>query len=377
MKPRTLISGIAAALAAGALSASAHAQGALSDFVVSGEAAQRILDSTTINLETAERIAMACERLATEENVAISIYVLDNDGNHVYLHRMDGQVWTNIATAEMKAVTALRLRTSSKAMMNRAIEDPPAEWLQMVQLGLFSNAGGLPVVVDDQLIGAIGVGGSRPRPAEGWSDEICGHKALAEVIGPQPPLLEDLPRPRPPRTAVGPRFDRSEVPESSLPAEWVVSGEAAANIFEANQISGDAARRVALECRNWAAARDETMSLFIMDPSGNAVHGERMDGQVWHDIKTAELKAETARRSRSATSARHAGVTNNPAGFPRAVELFDFYDEPGGLPIVVDGQMIGAIGVSGTENGEDEACAVAGLEAVFGDRVTLPVYPQD
>jgi len=354
----------------------AVAQNATSEFVVSGAAAAQILDSTTINLATAERIGMTCERLAEEEGVAISIYVLDNDGNNVYLHRMDGQVWTNIATAEMKAQTALGLRAPSKGLMNRAIANTNTEWQEMTFLGLFSNAGGLPVVVDNQLIGAIGVGGSAPRPPE-WSDEICGYKALEQVIGPQPPLLEDVQRERTPRTAVAPRFAPGKTPTSSLPAEWVVSGDAAARLYEANQISGDAARRVALGCRNWAAERGETMSLFIMDPSGNAVHGERMDGQVWHDIKTAELKAETARRSRSVTSARYAGSVNNPAGFPRAVGLFGFYDQPGGMPIVVDGQMIGAIGVSGTASGNDEACAVAGLQTVFGDRVAVPVYPQN
>lgn len=351
----------------------ASAQPVPAKFVVSGAAAGKILDSTTINLATAERIGMTCERLAREQGVAISIYVLDNDGNHVYLHRMDGQVWTNIATAEMKAKTALRLRAPSKQLMNHAIENPNDEWQEM-KLGLFANAGGLPVIVNDQLIGAIGIGGSRPQPPV-WSDEICGHKALTEVIGPQPPLLEDIARPRTPPTVPVPRFSPGEPPESALPSEWVVSGEAAARISDANQISGNAARRVAMACRNWAAERGETASLYIIDQNFNAVHGERMDGQVWHDMNTALRKAETALRSRSATSARHAGTTNNPGGFPRAIELFNFFDQPGGLPIVVDGQILGAIGVSGTASGEDEACAVAGLTSVFGDRVTIPVYP--
>ena len=73
------------------LTATVNAQ----EFVVSGDAAARMLDSTSINLATAERITQICERLATERGVAISVYVLDNDGNHVYIHRMDGQVWTN------------------------------------------------------------------------------------------------------------------------------------------------------------------------------------------------------------------------------------------------------------------------------------------
>jgi uncharacterized protein GlcG (DUF336 family) len=366
---KTAVAAVAATVTLGAAAQSVPAQ-----FVVSGEAAAKILDATTINLATAERIATTCERLATENDVAISIYVLDNDGNHVYVHRMDGQVWTNIATAEMKAKTALRLREPSKALMNHVIDEPFDEWRQM-ELGLFSNAGGLPVVVNNQLIGAIGVGGSAARPPE-WSDEICGHRALTEVIGPQPPLLEDIARERPPRRAAVPQFRAQQAPASSLPAEWVVSGANAARIFDGNQISGDAARRIAMSCRSWAAENGQTVSLHIMDTSGIAVHAERMDGQVWHDMETALLKAETARRSRSATSARSAGAMNNPTGVPRAIGLFDFYDEPGGLPIVVDGQMIGAIGVSGTSNNQDETCAVTGLKAVFGDRVLVPVYPQ-
>ena len=355
--------------------AAATAQTVSSEFVVSGDAAAHILDTTSINLATAERITQICERLATERGVAISVYVLDNDGNHVYIHRMDGQVWTNIATAEMKARTALALREPSKAQMNRAIRDPNTEWVGM-DLGLFANAGGLPIIVNDQLIGAIGVGGSAPRINEGWSDELCAHNAMIEVLGPQPPVLEDLPRPRPAPTAPVPRFRATKVPESSLPSEWVVSGDAAARIFNANQISSDAARRVARSCRNWAAGRGESMSLFILAPSGDLVHGERMDGQVSLNMKTALLKAETALRSRSPTSARDAAVKNNRGGFPRVVGLFDFYTEPGGVPIVVDGQMIGAIGVSGMASGENEACAAEGLKSVFGNRAAVPVYQQ-
>src|SRR5215813_2003371 len=162
-----------------AFTATAFGQNLPSQFVISGETARKIHDFTTINLATAERIAETCERLAQKEGVAISIYILDNDGNHVYMHRM-----------------------------NRVIQNPDAE-LQQIQFGLFPNSGGLPIIVNDQMIGAVGVGGSAPRVAQGWSDEICAHKALTEVLGTQPPLMQDLP----PRPAVNkanapvPRFD--------------------------------------------------------------------------------------------------------------------------------------------------------------------------
>jgi len=106
--------------------------------------------------------------------------ILDNDGNHVYVHRMDGQGYLNIVTAEMKARTALMGREASKNRMNRVIQNRDAE-LQQIQLGFFPNSGGLPIIVNDQMIGAIGVGGSAPRVAQCWSDEICAHKAMTEV----------------------------------------------------------------------------------------------------------------------------------------------------------------------------------------------------
>ena len=85
-------------------------------------------------------LPMSCEKAAAAEGVQISIMVLDNDGNHVYMDRMDGQGYLNIVTADMKARTALMDRQPSKILMNRVIEDPTQE-LQLIQLGLFANSG--------------------------------------------------------------------------------------------------------------------------------------------------------------------------------------------------------------------------------------------
>ena len=352
--------------------AAAPAQNLPSQFVISGETARKIHDFTTINLATAERIAETCERLSSKEGVAVSIYILDNDGNHVYMHRMDGQGYLNIVTAEMKARTALMGREASKNRMNRVIQNPDAE-LQQIQLGFFPNSGGLPIIVNDQLIGAVGVGGSAPRVAQGWSDEICAHKAMTEVLGPQPPLVEDLP----PRAAANrgntpvPRFDLPQgvIPRSSLPPEFVVSGRAAANIFDANQISSEAAKKVARTCRAWAAEHGGSASIYIIDTHGTFVHQERGDGQVYNNIRTAMLKAQTALQTRQPTSIRAAQLRNDPSGQPRQLMQFGFFGVSGG-------EMIGAIGVGGGAGGGDENCAIEGLKAAFGNRVLLPVYPQ-
>jgi uncharacterized protein GlcG (DUF336 family) len=376
MKVRIIASGL---IAAGgmALGSGALAQNVPSQFVVSGKAAEQIQDFTTINLATAERIAQACEQLATAENVGISIMVLDNDGNHVYMDRMDGQGYLNIVTAEMKARTALMGREPSKVRMNRVIQDPTQE-LQLIQLGFFPNSGGLPIVVNKQLIGVVGVGGSAPRVPV-WSDEICAHKALTEVIGPSvAPLVEDLPpRQNPnPGTAPVPRFAAAAPPKSSLSPEFVIGAKAATNVFDANQISLTAAKKIARVCRDWAASKGGSMSLYIIDTAGEFVHIERMDGQVYNNIRTAMLKAQTALRTRQPTSINAAQLRNNPAGLPRSTGNYNFFTNSGGIPIVVDGQLIGAIGVGGgAGGGGDENCAIEGLKATFGDHVTLPVYP--
>jgi uncharacterized protein GlcG (DUF336 family) len=147
-----------------ALAATASAQDSLSKFVITGEAAKKIHDFTTINLATAERIVETCEGLAQKENVGVTIYILDNDGNHVYMDRMDGQNYLGIVTAEMKARTALAERGPSKGLANRISKNPDSE-LQQILLGLFPNSGALPIIVNDQLIGVIGIGGSAPRIA--------------------------------------------------------------------------------------------------------------------------------------------------------------------------------------------------------------------
>jgi glc operon protein GlcG len=376
---RIFASGVVAAVAL-ALSAAAFAQNVPSQFVVSGKAAEQIQDFTTINLATAERIAEACERLAAAEGVAITMMVLDNDGNHVYSDRMDGQGYLNIITAEMKARTALMQRAPSKSVMNQVTQNPNAE-LQRIQLGLFPNSGGLLVVINKQMIGAIGIGGSAPRVPV-WSDEICGHKALQEVLGASnvAPLIEDLPRPaapQPANPAPVPRFATTSTPKTNVSnPEWVVGGKGATNVFDGNQISLATAKRIARVCRDFSTKRGGGMSLYILDNAGEIVHLERMDGQVFNNIRTALLKAQTSLKSRVPTSVYTAQGRNNPAGQTRTIAQFEFFTNSGGIPIVVDGQMIGAIGVGGgAGGGGDENCAIEGLKATFGDHVTLPVYP--
>src|SRR3984893_17460235 len=364
--------------AAVALSGVACAQNVPAQFVVTGKAAEKIQDFATINLATAQRIAETCERLVTAHGGGQhSIIFLDNDGNHVYYDRMDGQGYTNVVTPEMKARTALLTRAPSHAIQNLVSRNPEMEAYE-VQLGLYPVEGGLPIIINHQMIGGVGTGGYPPNPPE-WEDEICAYKAMLEVLGPSvPPLLEDV---RPERPAnrgnlPTPRFGTTTPPKSSLSPEFVVTGAGAAHIFDANQISLAAAKKLVRACRDWAAAKGATMSAYVLDNAGEMVHMERMDGQVSSDMHTALLKAQTALRLREPTSIRGTQMLNAGRAAPRntSPNMFNFYLASGGIPIVVDGQMIGAVGVSGVDGGQDENCAIEGLQAAFGDHATLPVY---
>jgi uncharacterized protein GlcG (DUF336 family) len=165
-------------------------------FVVRGDATKVLLEQNQINIATAEAISKACVDEAVKQGVKVSIVVFDQFGEPVYMYRMDGQAKIAIETAMMKARTVINTRAPSKAVMNQVLAGRSSE-LRQYSFGNFANSGGLPIVINgNQMIGAIGVGGSAPSLPD-WSDEICAWRAMTKVIGPQPALLPDAPRPTP------------------------------------------------------------------------------------------------------------------------------------------------------------------------------------
>jgi uncharacterized protein GlcG (DUF336 family) len=165
----------------------------LSDVVQKGEWADRIKEKNQLNIATAERIAKHCVQAAAAKNLGVSIAIVDQFGVIIYYYRADGQGKTNTETALMKAKTVLNTRAPSKAVMN-AVRSGNQSEARAISFGNFANSGALPIVVEGQFLGAIGVGGMAPTPGV-WSDEICAHNALTAIIGPQPALLPDLPNP--------------------------------------------------------------------------------------------------------------------------------------------------------------------------------------
>jgi len=160
-------------------------------FVVRGDATKVLMEQNQINVATAEAISKACVDEANKQGVKVSIVIYDQFGEPVYMYRMDGQARIAIETAMMKAHTVINTRQASKAVMNQVLTGRSSE-LRQYSFGNFANSGGLPIIINgNQMIGAIGVGGSAPNPPI-WSDEICAWRALTKVVGPQPPLLPDV-----------------------------------------------------------------------------------------------------------------------------------------------------------------------------------------
>src|SRR5579863_7876076 len=159
----------------------------INKFVVSDEAAKKTLIKNEISAETAAKITQACVDFAVKNNTAVTVFILSPTGQIVHAHRMDGQVPINIETAQLKAQSVLYTRDSSHARANIVANNVPLQ-LRWSKLDVFPVSGGLPIIVDNQMIGSIGVGGSN-------KDEECAYAALTAVVGPQPPLAAAAPPP--------------------------------------------------------------------------------------------------------------------------------------------------------------------------------------
>jgi glc operon protein GlcG len=108
-------------------------------------------------------------------------------------------------------------------------------------------------------------------------------------------------------------------------------------------------------------AEGKQMAFAVVEPSGELVAFARMDGVPYASIRIAQQKARTAARLRMTTAQLEERVQGGRTALLSSDEVIAV---GGGVPIVVDGRVIGALGVSGASAAEDDALA----SAVVGSR---------
>ena len=102
---------------------------------------------------------------------------------------------------------------------------------------------------------------------------------------------------------------------------------------------------------NEAKRRNWKMNVAVVDAGGNLVAFKRMDGAQYASIQIAEHKARTAVRFRRETKLLEDAIQK----FAYIATLDDVIASRGGIPLVVDGKIVGALGCSGGTGSQDDS----------------------
>ena len=128
-------------------------------------------------------------------------------------------------------------------------------------------------------------------------------------------------------------------------------------------INLDTAKKVTAAAVAEARKNNWAMAFAVVDPSGELVYFEKIDGTQTASIAIAQDKARTAARFKRATKVFQDALATGGAEL-RYLGLAGVVPAEGGIPIVMNGAIVGAIGVSGGTGAQDAQCAAVGVAAV-------------
>lgn len=136
-----------------------------------------------------------------------------------------------------------------------------------------------------------------------------------------------------------------------------------AQVVDKKALTLDGAKKVIAAAEAEASKNHVVCSIAVVDDGGNLIAFHRVDPTFPAGAQVSIGKARTAALFRQPTKNFEDVVTKK--GRTSMVALSDFTPLQGGVPIVVDGQIVGAIGVSGASNADqDEEFAKAGAAAI-------------
>jgi uncharacterized protein GlcG (DUF336 family) len=110
-------------------------------------------------------------------------------------------------------------------------------------------------------------------------------------------------------------------------------------------------------------ARGFRLAVAVVEPSGELVAFGRMDDVQYGSIAVAQAKARSSARFRASSASAEERLA---AGRIALLAIDGIVPVAGGVPIVVDDRVVGAIGVSGASSAQDDEVARAAIAAVFG-----------
>ena len=126
------------------------------------------------------------------------------------------------------------------------------------------------------------------------------------------------------------------------------------------QIGIEMAKKAAAAAAVEAKKINTFMAITVVSPSGDLVYFEKMDNTQFASINISIHKAKAAATFRRPTLVFEERVTAGGVGLT-VMTLDGVIASPGGNPIIVDGKLIGAIGVSGGTGAQDDQVSKAGI----------------
>ena len=134
-----------------------------------------------------------------------------------------------------------------------------------------------------------------------------------------------------------------------------------AQLRPAPVVAAEGAQRALAAAVTEARQQGWAVSIAIVDGAGELIAFLRMDGAPYSSIDISRAKARTAARFRRPTRGLDSALT---AGRLAILGLEGATPVEGGVPIVVGGEVVGAVGVSGVTSAQDAQVAQAGARAV-------------
>ena len=128
-------------------------------------------------------------------------------------------------------------------------------------------------------------------------------------------------------------------------------------------ISLENAKKAAAPALAEAAKNNWRVAVAIVGPAGTLIYYEKMDNTQLGSAEVAIDKARTAALFKRPTKAFQDALAAGGEGL-RILTLKGVVAAEGGIPLVMDGRIVGAIGVSGATSAQDAQCAKAGADTI-------------